>query len=80
MVNYFLFQLFSYILYIEIKNIYYILYMEPNEEARENLDEKVESTPLSKPKKPRSEKQMESFKNAMQKRAENIAKKKKRNC
>jgi hypothetical protein len=52
--------------------------MEPNEES---------TTPLSKPKiknpkddpagkKPRSEKQMESFRNVMQKRAENIAKKK----
>ena len=34
------------------------------------------NTPLTKPKKPRSEKQIEAFKNAMQKRAENIAKKK----
>ena len=35
------------------------------------------NTPLTKPKKPRSEKQIEAFKNAMQKRAEKIAKKKK---
>ena len=34
------------------------------------------NTPLTKPKKPRSEKQIEAFKNAMQKRAESIAKKK----
>ena len=35
-----------------------------------------ENTPLTKPKKPRSEKQIEAFKIAMQKRAESIAKKK----
>ena len=34
------------------------------------------NTPLTKPKKPRSEKQIEAFKIAMQKRAESIAKKK----
>ena len=34
------------------------------------------NTPLTKPKKQRSEKQIDAFKNAMQKRAENIAKKK----
>ena len=35
-----------------------------------------ENIPLTKPKKPRSEKQIEAFKIAMQKRAESIAKKK----
>ena len=40
----------------------------------EDIEEK--NTPLTKPKKPRSEKQIEAFKNAMQKRAESIAKKK----
>ena len=35
-----------------------------------------ENTPLTKPKKPRSDKQIEAFKIAMQKRAESIAKKK----
>ncbi len=35
------------------------------------------NTPLTKPKKPRSEKQIEAFKIAMQKRAESVAKKKK---
>ena len=34
------------------------------------------NTPLTKPKKPRSDKQIEAFKIAMQKRAESIAKKK----
>ena len=34
------------------------------------------NTPLTKPKKARSEKQIEAFKNAMQKRAESLAKKK----
>ena len=36
----------------------------------------LDNTPLSKPKKPRSEKQIKAFETVMQKRAENIAKKK----
>ena len=40
------------------------------------MEDIEENTPLTKPKKPRSEKQIEAFKNAMQKRAESIAKKK----
>ena len=40
------------------------------------MEDIEENTPLTKPKKPRSEKQIEAFKIAMQKRAESIAKKK----
>ena len=39
-------------------------------------DTEESNTPLTKPKKPRSEKQIEAFKIAMQKRAESVAKKK----
>ena len=40
------------------------------------MEDIEETTPLTKPKKPRSDKQIEAFKIAMQKRAESIAKKK----
>ena len=52
-----------------------MLYMEDIEE--DNMEERSDDQ-LTKPKKPRSEKQMKAFQDAMAKRKQNIEKKKRR--
>ena len=50
-----------------------MLYME---DIEDNMEERSDDNQITKPKKPRSEKQIEAFEKAMAKRKENVEKRK----